>query len=209
MTRSEFDNAYKDFVHNSSAIPKLPWKLKAMNKRESCDMLTDLVMNTYWYEGGMLDQISFIEALLQEFLPVWWDESIWPFRFECCFRNTKMILAGRTTESVCQEMIRLCFQHYNLDITKHIDPDRDIEQENRKLKNPNRSEKGSCARGQRNNASSHSRRDKSSASNDSRRDQSSASNDSRRDQRSILRGCDRVQTRRDQRSVLRGVAGSR
>ena len=51
MTRSEFDNAYKDFVHNSSTIPKLPWKLKAMNKRESCDMLTDLVMNTYWSEG--------------------------------------------------------------------------------------------------------------------------------------------------------------
>ena len=58
MTRSEFDNAYKDFVHNSSEIPKLPWKLKAMNKRESCDMLTDLVMNTYWHEGGTLDQIS-------------------------------------------------------------------------------------------------------------------------------------------------------
>ena len=127
MTRSEFDNAYKDIVHNSSTIPKLPWKLKAMNKRESCDMLTDLVMNTYWHEGGTLDQISFTEALLQKFLPVWWDESIRLFRFKCCFRNTKMILAGRTTESVCQEMIRLCFQHYNLDITKHIDPDRDIE----------------------------------------------------------------------------------
>ena len=56
--------------------------------------------------------------------------------------NTKMIPAGRTTESVCKEMIRLCFQHYNLDNTKHIDPDRDIKRENRKLKNPNRGARG-------------------------------------------------------------------
>ena len=110
MTRSQFDNAYKNFVRNTSTIPKLPWKLKAMNKRESVDFLTDLILNSYWRNGGELDKISFTEKLLQEFKPVWWDESIWLFRFESCLRTTKMIPAGRKKESLCKEMIRLCLQ---------------------------------------------------------------------------------------------------
>ena len=116
-------------------VPLLPNKLKALNLMQAHTYLTELVKMDYWKRGGK--QTKPVYKLLI-WKPTWWPDHIWDWAtIGCRFKEVPREKLPRGKEKVVliKEVIKYYLESQNIDGETYVEPIRDVEKEDARIKN--------------------------------------------------------------------------